>query len=166
MKYTDTMKKGDPIIFRGGCYAGMTGWLDPSAKKTTSRIGVIVDIDKNGTIKTTKVAKSSIRRANNKPSNYAEACFYEHHDIDMLMTKLCAKLAECRVVNNDIDELKYIFSKKMGDAIYAQDKKGSKARFRDVLFGRKTKKHARTASSSSSKSSDKSAQKSAPMTTD
>ena len=88
--------KGDAIVSCGGTYAGLKGWLNKAkVVKDGHQVSVIVALNKEGTTtNVTTVERSSIRRASYKPSSYAKACIYKHHNIGVLMRNLCIKLAE------------------------------------------------------------------------
>lgn len=131
---------GDPIKFCGGSYIGETGWIDPDEGKSKSkRVAVIVDLG-GGKYKHTKVDRKSIRRAVEKPANFAEACFFEADDICELMEKLCVKLSECDLQKEDVADAEKYFGKRLKEANKEQARKGSKARFRRIKFRRSVKR--------------------------
>ena len=155
--------RGDPIVFCGGAFIGKTGWIDNSKPSTGSnRVAVIVQIDDHGGIKTSKVERENIRRTLFKPSSYAEACVYEHHELKAKMKAFCTHFAKCGITIEDVDDAKSLFATNLFHAINKQQMKGKKANCLVVSYKRPSKKHNRNTSptrASNSKTAAKAAAK-------
>ena len=139
---------GDPIVFCGGAYVGKTGWLDATKVSSASgRVAVIVNLG-HGLFKSAKVESGNFRRASFKPSNYAEACLYEHDNLNVKMKALCAHYAKCGITKDNVCNIKSLVATQMFTAIEKHDMKGNKANCLKVAYKRREKKHSRSCSAS------------------
>jgi hypothetical protein len=128
----ETMTKGRAIRFQDGKYFGKTGWMDADKRPTPKMYYVIVDLG-DGTLKSTKVMKTSVGNRHEPPTSYAMAAIQQHPDIEKQITKLCRDLAECSI-GRDAQGLFRILEKNLSEATETQDQMGSGARYRRVDF--------------------------------
>jgi hypothetical protein len=106
----------------------LAGWTQTTKPPTPKMYYVIVDLG-NGTLKSTKVMKTSVGRQHEPPTLYAMAAIQQHPDIEKQITKLCRDLAECSI-GHDARGLTRILDEKMNETIETQDQMGSGARYR------------------------------------
>ena len=98
---------------------------------------VLVDIG-DGRVKETFVRETAVGKGRSEPLSYAEALIQQHTDIDATMNKLRKQLAACSIRHRGGEkaegDIVTIFATKLSHYIDAQALKGSRARYRDVVF--------------------------------
>ena len=131
-------RKGEPIRIVRGNYAGCIAWYDKSKKmkkKNSPDVHVIIqeDDDDPDELTYTHIRKTSIRKPfEGQPASHAEACIWQHSDIEQTMSKLAQMSAECQVTNSS--EITHLLQKEL-DRVHAElAKKKLKARYREVDF--------------------------------
>lgn len=124
------LRKGTECLLVGGTYRGCIGWLDKDKVATACQCYVI--IMKAGTLKLARVNKESVGKRHVAPTNFAEAAFQQHKDLNECMGKLVKKLAQCRIDGSP--EVTAFFRKKLDAAYGHQMTLGSKAVWKDVEY--------------------------------
>ena len=138
------IRHGEKICFTGGKYMGCTGWLDKAKGKTERSVYVIVLL-KNSKTKHTRVLRESIL-PESKPTNYPEAVMRENPDIDRLMKRLTAALAQIEMDSDDTIAMAAHFHDRVLSAQRSkQEALGGRARWRRKVvfaFGKPKKRDA------------------------
>jgi hypothetical protein len=120
--------KAEAIRFVGGKYSGMTGWLRESKRERGSTYYyVFVDLD-DGTVYKTYTSIKYCKDLITMPSSFVEALFVDHATIESEMDKLCQKLSEFDLQEDDGSELSLAFANKLYDAMLKRYNSQSKCR--------------------------------------
>ena len=126
-------EKGDQIRFVRGSYAGKTGWINKSKKKTKEdKQRYVIVLMSNGEEKETKAGKYNYRKLHEEPRTYEEAALQQHFQIEKTMVKLAQMFAECAI--HDTKGATKLFEKELRRAMKEIHSKGPDARFRNVEF--------------------------------
>ena len=135
------MSKGAQIKIVGGIFAPANGWIDNSRDPSAAYTPVIVTVTKGRSKqeKATKVLHENyvLQTELKKPTDYEEAIFDQLSDIDILMSKMVKKLAECELVaanGQSAKNLTAIFLGRLEKAIARQSTKGAKGKWRRIKF--------------------------------
>ena len=139
-----SMRKGVPIRFIAGKYAGKKGWLDADGVHSESTVAVIVQTKKGG--KKTYVFRNSIRDEGDyaNPTSYAEAVIEQCPDIEKALVQLCRAMVKCDM-QRDAVGFNRVIAQKMDEAIEWQESKGSKAMYRCINYNGNKKIKTRSA---------------------
>ena len=133
-----SMRKGTPIWFIAGKYAGKKGWHAADGVHSESTVAVIVQTKKGG--KQTYVFRNSIRDEGDyaNPTSYAEAVIEQCPDIEKALVQLCRAMVKCDM-QRDPDGFKRVIAQKMDEAVQWQESKGSKAMYCRINYNGKKK---------------------------
>eukprot|EP00980_Cylindrotheca_fusiformis_P030736 scaffold25337_cov769-Cylindrotheca_fusiformis.AAC.1 len=125
--------KGDEIVFISGLYGGQTGWINTQEPDHDENLPVIV-LMKSGREKVTFVKKDNARRAfTDAPGTYAEAVIQQCPDIERNVVTTTRQLAKCNIAR-DPQGFHKLLSDKLDEARAWQEKKGSKAFYRNIQY--------------------------------
>ena len=119
---------GEPIIIKGGIYAGLKGWIDPNGKKTKEMASVIVEVEE-GVRKHTKIYKNSfILKKDKKTASTVTAKLLEGQpQVAKDLDAVAKKMARLGIV--DGREATEMFNQLVNTHIAALRKKGPKANY-------------------------------------
>lgn len=136
------MGRGAAVKVVGGKYAGHQGWLD-TGKHCSSRYTYVILKVQDSEKKTKVLHENYLLLTEIKvPKSYEEAVFAQHDDINEALNILVKKLAECELLQDKGDSgsklVAFILSR-LSAAKKRQDEKGSRARWRRVVWPPKSK---------------------------
>jgi hypothetical protein len=121
----DPEDKGDAIRFRGGKYAGLTGWMDVSYKtQPPIKFHVIVDKGKGKGFYTC-VDQKSVGIPFQEPKSQLDSAVQQVAAIEKHLGALCSTLVKCQI-NKVTPELIALLAAKLNEAVDAH--KGTKSR--------------------------------------
>eukprot|EP00980_Cylindrotheca_fusiformis_P020618 scaffold7681_cov122-Cylindrotheca_fusiformis.AAC.2 len=130
----DNFMKGDELVFIGGRYKGKTGWVNTQAQGNNEVLPVIVFFKESGREKVSFVKRDNVRQAfTDPPGTYAEAVIQQCPDIECNVVTTTRQLAKCNIAR-DPQGFHKLLSDKLDEARAWQEKKGSKAYYRNIQY--------------------------------
>lgn len=122
--------KGAAVRILTEKYKDCEAWLDTGRKKTKCKTPVIIQDEKEGGLKSTRICNKNLADPYTPPETYEEAAFQQKPELDLLADKLAKKLAACNISRGD--SIVDILMAKLDRANAMQMAKGSRARWEHI----------------------------------
>lgn len=132
---TTSFRKGAPIRFVAGKYAGKKGWLNLNEEGDSLISPVVVNLGRKHGERATYAYHTSFKEEDEikNPSSYAEAALQQQPHLERALVTTCRIMAQCDAENN-INAFKALFSKYLNDAVKGQKDKGHLANYKKIEY--------------------------------